>query len=393
MFSLESQASDRKRSMVAKCPMCGKPHRYTNLRHPVSNDPGYWEVKCMGCMRIFCIPGLHDVFNSYADAQFDIVNRSEDDVDESQHPVATEIAIYPLGLNHLALVYDLASCALYECPCGQQLDDLAYEQLGAEFEDIQREYMRHLNYAIKGGFDAHYVTVDVVFKCACIRFYTATLYTRFRIDPAERPRLGDYILADVSGVALGEVLDGVRSKTDAMDLLGKLILRWNLLADQILVASPFVGHQYMSAEKQLNIWTWLLGLLDPKIAIFLTRSTTWSSYRKSLTAAGLPSDELEKFGLENKVVSAGRSKQNFHAKFYAGISEDWSEVYAGSANLVRGPSIENTSFRHISRDSFDRRYLDRMELKEPLPAAFSKASERSKNIYRSRPRWGLPRSR
>lgn len=337
----------------------------------------------MGCAQNFCIPGLHDVFDSYADAQVDIVNRSEDDVEESVHPVATEIAIYRLDLNRLALVYDLASCALYECPCGQPLDELAYEQLRTEFDDIQREYVGRINYALKGNFNAYYVTVDVIFECPCSLSHTATLYTRFVIDPAKRPRLEDYILADVSGVELGEVLDGIRSKTDAMDLLGKLLLRWNLLADQILVASPFVGHQYMSAVEQLTIWEWLLGLLDPQIAIFLTRSTTWKSYRKSLTDAGLPSDVLESFGLENKVVSAGQSKQAFHAKFYAGIAEDWSEVYSGSANLVRGPSIENTSFRLMSRELFDRRYIDQMKLKEPLPAVAFKASDRSKNIYRS----------
>lgn len=340
----------------------------------------------MECRKVFCIPDLHDVFDSYADAQVDIVNRSEGDVDESQHPVATQIAIYRLDLNRLALVYDLGSCALYECPCGQPLDELAYQQLCAEFEDIQREYTSHLNYALKDHFSAHYVTVDVAFKCACSLSHTAVLYTRFLIDPAKRPRPEDYVLADVSGVELGDVLDGIRSKTDAMDLLGKLILRWNLLADQILIASPFVGHQYMSAADQLTIWEWLLSLLDPQIAIFLTRSTTWKSYRKSLADAGLPSDLLENFGLENKVASAGQSKQDFHAKFYAGISEDWSEVYAGSANLVRGPSIESTSFRRMSRNSFDRRYLDQMQLKAPLPAAAFKASERSTNIYRSFPR-------
>lgn len=386
MFSLESLTCDHTRSMVAKCPRCGKPHHYTNLRHPIINDPGYWDVRCVECREIFCIPGLKDVFDSYADAQVDIVNRSEDDADESPHPVATEIATYRLDLNRLTLVYDLASCALYECSCRQPLDDLAYEQLGAEFEDIQREYTNHLNYALKGHFNAHYVTVNVTFECACSLSHTATLYTRFQIDPAKRPRLEDYILADVIGVELGEVLDGIRSKTDAMDLLGKLILRWNLLADQILVASPFVGHQYTSAAEQLTIWEWLLGLLDPQIAIFLTRSTTWKTYRKSLADAGLPSDVLENFGLENKVVSAGQTKQDFHAKFYAGISEDWSEVYAGSANLVRGPSIENTSFRRMSRDSFDRRYSDQLKLKKPLPAAAFKASERSTNIYRSCPR-------
>lgn len=60
MFSLESLTSDRTRPMVAKCPRCGKPHHYTDLRHPIINDPGYWEVRCVECREILCIPGLHD---------------------------------------------------------------------------------------------------------------------------------------------------------------------------------------------------------------------------------------------------------------------------------------------------------------------------------------------
>jgi len=385
MFSLESLTSDRTRSMVAKCPKCGKPHRFTDVRHPVVNDPGYWEVRCVECTDTFCIPGLSDVFDSVADAGIEIVNRSEGDIAASPYPVATEIAIYRLDLNRLELMYNLATCALYQCACGQPLDELAYVQLRAEFDGVQREYANRLPYAIKGHFHAHYVTVDVTFKCHCGEAHTATLYTRFTLDPLKCPTLGDYILADVTGVELGERLDGIRSKDDAMDLLGKLVLRWNLLADQVLVASPFVGHQFMSAPKQLEIWEWLLGLLDPQIAVFLTRSTTWKNYRKSLADAGLPPDVLEKFGLENKVVSAGHSKQDFHAKFYAGISEEWCEVYSGSANLVRGPSMESTSFRRSSRESFNRRYLDQMRLKEPLPNPTFKAPERSTNIYRSSP--------
>lgn len=386
MFSLESLTSDHKRPMVAKCPKCGKPHRFTDVRHPASNDPGYWEVRCVACAEIFCIPGIHDVYDSFADPEVEIVNRSEDIVAESPHPVAAEIAVYRLDMNRLELAYDLSSCALYECACGQALDRLAYAQLRAEFEGVQREYSYRLHYALKGRFFAHYVKADITFACPCSQFHAATFYTRFMHDDSRRPAVEDYILADVSGVELGEVLDGVRSKDDAMDLLGKLILRWNLLADQILIASPFVGHQFMSAAKQLEIWEWLLGLLDPQIAIFLTRSTAWTNYRKSLADAGLALEVLENFGLENKVVSAGHTKQDFHAKFFAGISEDWSEVYSGSANLVRGPSMENTSFRRTSRQSFDSRYVHQMALKQPLPAPSFKASERSLNIYRSKPK-------
>jgi len=385
MFILESLTTDHKRPMVAKCPKCGKPHHFTDVKHPVINDPGYWEIRCSGCAAIFCIPGLHDVFDSFADPEVNIVTRSEDSIAESPHPVASEIAVYRLDMNRLELAYDLASCALYYCSCGQALDELAYAQLRVEFDGVQREYSYRMHYALKGRFRAHYVTADVIFACPCSLSHTATFYTRFMDSDSKGPAVEKYILADVAGAELGDILDGVRTKNDAMDMLEKLILRWNLLADQILIASPFVGHQYMSATKQLEIWEWLLGLLDPQISIFLTRSTAWTNYRKSLADAGLPLEVLENFGLENKVVSAGHTKQDFHTKFYAGISEDWSEVYSGSANLVRGPSMENTSFRRTSRQSFNHRYLLQMALKQPLPAPLFKAAERSLNIYRSKP--------
>src|SRR3546814_19536320 len=97
--------------------------------------------------------------------------------------------------------------------------------------------------------------------------------------------------------------------------------------------------------------------------------------------AWLPVDILEQFNRENKVGAAGKSKQDFHAKFYAGLSDDWCEVYSGSANLVRGPSMENTSFQRLAREAFDQRYLARMALTETLPTSAFKAVTRSLLIY------------
>src|SRR3546814_7141008 len=129
------------------------------------------------------------------------------------------------------------------------------------------------------------------------------------------------------------------------------------------------------------IWNGLLSMLDARITVVVTRSASWKAYREEMKEAGLPVEILEQFNLENKVVSAGKSKQDFHAKFYAGLSDDWCEVYSGSANLVRGPSMENTSFQRLAREAFDQRYLARMALKEPLPTSDFKAVKRSLIIY------------
>ncbi|MDZ4283917.1 MAG: hypothetical protein U1C04_24545 [Hydrogenophaga sp.] len=347
------------------------------------NDPGYWVVQCSGCNEPFYIAGLHDVFDSYG-TDIVILAREEGDVREAEHPVAQEVARHNLNLNELSLVYDYYACSLYECACLRPLETPSLQQLEKEMVAVNMQYRYRIHYAIKGRFYCQYVVAKVKFACECGASHEATFYRRFVADPDQPPlKAADFVLADVSGAQLADALDGIRSKDDAMDLLTKLVMRWNLLADQIMIASPFIGHQFLSKEKQMAIWEWLLGMLDPRITVFVSRAASWKAYREAMEKTGLPVDILEQFGLENKVVSAGQAKQDFHAKFYAGISDDWCEVYSGSANLLRGPSMENTSFRRVAREMFNKRYLARLALREPLPEPQSKASERSLLMYQS----------
>lgn len=383
MNEFENLFADRHRKHVANCPRCKMPHAYVDVKHVMVNDPGYWVVKCSGCQEIFCIPGLHDVFDSYG-ASLEILAREEGDIAEADHPVAQEIAHHNLDLNKLTLAYDYTACSLYECTCSKPLDLLGLRQLEEEIGEVNRQYRYRIHYAIKGKFHTEYVVAKIVMTCECGARHEATFYHRFVVDWDHPPLCADdFVLADVTGAQLSESLDGIRSKDDAMDLLAKLVARWNLLADQIMIASPFIGHQFLPHEKQMVIWEWLLGMLDSRITVFVTRSASWKVYQNAMEASGLPVTVLEQFGLENKVVSAGQSKQDFHAKFYAGLAADWAEVYSGSANLLRGPSMENTSFKRITRDVFNSRYLMQMALKQELPVVELKADQRSLVIYRS----------
>lgn len=101
------------------------------------------------------------------------------------------------------------------------------------------QYRYRIHYGIKGRFYAQYVVAKVNFTCECGAVHEAVFYRRFVIDPDQPPlKATDFVLADVSGAQLTDALDGIRSKDDAMDLLTKLVMRWNLLADQIVIASP-----------------------------------------------------------------------------------------------------------------------------------------------------------
>jgi hypothetical protein len=151
-----------------------------------------------------------------------------------------------------------------------------------------------------------------------------------------------------------------------MQLLEKLVIRWHLTADQILIAAPFIGHQFMGVEDKRKIWDWLIQNLDPRKATLLTRKATFTDFKKTLAAEGLDYEELKGYGLEDRLISSGVNKQNFHAKFYVGLSEDVTEVLSGSANLLRGPSIENISFSRSTGAEFAAHYLEKLKAKIPL---------------------------
>jgi hypothetical protein len=181
------------------------------------------------------------------------------------------------------------------------------------------------------------------------------------------------LLADVRGSALEARLDGIASKNEIMDLLEKLVIRWHLTADRILITAPFVGHPWMKRLHKQAIWEWLLSILDPGKALLVTRPATRTDYKKVLKEDGLDYDMLRSYGLEHTLISAGVAKQDFHAKVYAGISTDRVEVLSGSANLVRGPSVENTSFRSIPCADFERRYLSKLNVEIPARPPESRA--------------------
>ena len=85
---------------------------------------------------------------------------------------------------------------------------------------------------------------------------------------------------------------------------------------------------------------------------------------------GLDHAFLEEYGLENKIISADTKKNDFHAKFFIGLSSTSSEVLSGSANLVTGPSVENTSFKKHTREKLDSKYIN------PLNIALPKIEEK-----------------
>lgn len=355
-------------SLVVLCPKCAHPHHYVQIRFRGGvNDTGTWRITCGKCGTSFLLRVTNPAESR---AEFQIQARFEEGSATPELTWASSITVHNIPRTNYAPAFNLASAPLFRCDrSGDNLEPLAIEALISEFTGVSGAYSTAEMYlAGKTASGGHFAVAQVPFRCPCGHPHTASFYTTFRVGVGP-PKEREYLLADVTGADLEDRLEGVMSKSEVMDLLAKLIIRWTLTSERVIVASPFVGHQWEKAEAKHDRWDWLLEQLDPERATLITRPATLSAFKK-LGDGDVTYDLLKSLGLENKIVSANVKKQDFHAKFFVGIGPKICEVLSGSANLVHGPSLENITFRKMRRSRCDERYLDPMNVKLPAVRAF-----------------------
>ncbi|WP_168798049.1 hypothetical protein [Pacificoceanicola onchidii] len=372
-MSLPKAFETKRKNYAAKCPHCGDPHHYTELKFPMVNDRGTWVIKCNACSETFAVDLKNPIESPAGNCR--VIERYDDEEDPYAGSVeyATDRAVYRLAINDEDPVFDFNVHPIYCCAeTDEGLEKAALAELVAAIGDIRQQWGIILNnYLARRMPEVEHLLVSIKVPCSCSQTHVATFYRPFQIDPNASLELDGFLLADVSGVNLADVLSGIHTKSYLMDALDKLIVRWRLYKDQVLIAAPFVGHQWKSKSEKLEIWERLLKQLDAKRTVFLTRSATWSGYKSALQETGLDHDVLASYGLENQIVATGNKKQDFHAKVYIGIG-DQCEVFSGSANLVDGPSMENASFAVSPYNKVIKKYVDPLKLS--LPAAPERAN-------------------
>ena len=359
----------RERQHVANCPKCDTPHHYTELKFPMINDRGSWLVACRKCGQHFVFDLRNPMESHSPDCV--IVERHDDDINPymGSAPRPGASAVYQLDMNPDRPQFDLGAFTVFKCAVsGDDLEAPAFATLGKAWQSIADVRADAVNQMLaRSRFPAvEHAVFSVELSCACGEPHTATFYHPFRLDGSEPPPLEALLLADVSGTDLTDVLTGILSKTDVMQALEKLIARWRLFNDQILLATPFVAHQWKTKAERLAIWDRLLAQLDPSRTVLMTRGATFKEYRAALIESGLDHDMLARFGLENRIVGGGKRKQDSHAKVYIGLGET-CEVLSGSANMVKGGSMENISFQAFRRAKVETSYLKPLGVALPEP--------------------------
>ncbi|MFP1133002.1 hypothetical protein [Asticcacaulis sp. W401b] len=353
---------------VALCPSCSKIHNYKEVHYVGGiNDRGHWQIKCAGCATEFLVR-VKNPMESHR--EFAIVASFDDEIDEDlpDLPFPDHSVRHTFPENDYAPDFDYEGVSLYVCEhTGDGLELAALKALTAEFKRISNQQMIAHNFLLAHRTSSQHSIVHIDVPCTCGHNHKATFYMDLKLGIDEQPTPTDYLLADITGTGLVDRLTGVHSKSDAMAFLAKLLARWHLLHDRVLIVSPFVGYSQLSAEKRYEIWTWLLEHLSPDRAVLVTRPATFTEFKTLEGDFAPPYELLRMFGMENKLISANNKLHKSHAKFYAGIGSEGVEVLSGSANLVPGPSLENLSFGRFTPAKWQSNYESKLgiELNRP----------------------------
>jgi len=267
-----------------------------------------------------------------------------------------------------------------------------------------------------GNFDPNWFLAFVRIPCYCGKEYLAIFRTRFDLDNDPRLEPGDFNLVHVEGTTFAP-LDGVYSGLHVRNILGCFLRRWNVMADHIIVCTPFISSDFTKGE-----WEWLFKHASSFSTHIITR---WKSSKliKNLPVfrEGIENVFLRNLFLEDRYAQFQEhvinpiitdqyrviNYQRFHAKFYAGILSDRVEALLSSYNLfaVENPQLEQTCVHTYPRDIFIRRFLapfkidaiasvpdNRLECKNKVEAAFySKDADECKHVTYTNRIWPLMR--
>lgn len=167
-------------------------------------------------------------------------------------------------------------------------------------------------------------------------------------------------------------IDGVFPRDEMMEYLFRCLMRWKLIANQVVVVTPFIGFDFpFSKEKDrkglIALWELLNSVLDIEKTTFITRVKTYGSLKNCQKELEVPADVLREWDLMNnlqKMVdnpkTRVKTRSQFHAKFYAGVFDTFVEFLSGSFNVQTGSVLEQMHLRRVSRELFKSNYLDRL---------------------------------
>jgi hypothetical protein len=371
----------------SKCPNCSsvvtiseaytKPCTLENgITVPAFDEDGVMIGECKSCDKNFAMDVTNPEFSEFIsgavkkDYYFKVDDKRKKDLYKNLFSATARVeGDNKLKNYYLNYIYD--DYPLYVCnQCGENLEYISLKAFKENFTLFQKEHNNYVNWSLKNaqGQNPEHLIIKLDFRCSCGEeckgFFFKKYVETFNVE------ISEFSICNIVGARSLDkrIMSGVYSKNNCVSWLYKLIPRWTLLFDKVYIITPFVGHQWLKSDKLMDTWLELVNRLDHKKSKILLKYGQFSSFRKAYSKENNVSYEtLSEFELGADLLSELKQTNDFHAKIYCGIRQNRCEVFSGSANLVKGKSMEVMHFNVFDDfDKFNEAFLIPLGVKEDL---------------------------
>lgn len=381
------------------CPQCSSPITYHQVFFPMMNDVGAMVIECETCKKKYeenhaknprsttkktffaveCANPAESVVveggikcESY---EFD-ENVSKSDVfhDFPRVTFVDEEIVVPEKDYSPCSNSDCSGLPNLKCECGNSIindaaasvrDENASIKNGcAELKQMLYQWDMH---------DYEKIVLNIDSSCSqCKRKFKAFYARQLKRDVDCEWNSSAFHLVSTNIPIDRTSLMGIKTKTDCMKLLKTFLARWNLIADEILVISPFIGTVYQSEKQLVDEWKWLVENCESFKTRLFTRTHTINTIRDTYASLGMDKEFTIAYGLEDELIKNYEKLNQSHAKVYAGIIGNKVEFLHGSANLVKSASsFENISYDLLDFEKFKELYMQPLQIERKRFKSFA----------------------
>lgn len=357
--------------MKMKCSGAGCRHvyEYDDVEFPLINDNGLAVFKCPECnVLTAALVRNVDVLKNREDVVY-VCEPEYEELSEKYAGVARgefkeydgEAAVDRIALRPEPVWSD--GNRDYEAE-GRRVIDSQKDEIAKELSTLRNGYLA----GVAGADDIDRLEIRVGLTDRKCRFMKAVKSENdFTVD--------GLTLVEVEGLDPAAMINGIYTRDRCMAVLDGMLRRWQLLCREVFLVSPFIGFQYNNEKCKREIrafWNWLGQVVDIKKARFITRKNTFTTLRKAYDDTDTPLDErIGWHDVSDLIAEAsvydGRKEefrnsrlkffQQSHAKFYAGVFDDYVEMLIGSFNIHSGEYRENLTFMRCPIEKFEQDFL------------------------------------
>ncbi|MGR5364743.1 hypothetical protein [Photobacterium damselae] len=253
------------------------------------------------------------------------------------------------------VTWDTQSKTIYSCNnCDANLEEDIFSSLAQVFSACQSEHANYMNLYNKGRYgDPKSICLIHSHKCNCGEHFDVCLSSTFNPIGTFPTSEREFFISHISGSPLSRI-DGLYPRSDCQSILEKYLMRWKHSSQMVFIVYPFLGNSWSNKdpERTLDLWDDLLKVLNDERALIVTRTETVKILKEHIAGSVKEFDKLEAQGKINPIVSNIKTKQDFHAKFYAAILDNRVEMLVGSHNIHGGDYIENFMHKTYSLSEF-----------------------------------------